>query len=63
VRQHTGATRLGDDLLGAGGADAGDFIELGYLVGERCAGLADPGGGCSIWAVRVSTRPSIMASR
>jgi hypothetical protein len=44
VRQRTGATRLGDDLLGAGGADAGDLIELGHLVGERGDGLADPHG-------------------
>jgi hypothetical protein len=35
---------LGDDLLGAGGADAGDLIELGDLVGERGDRLADPAG-------------------
>src|SRR5207247_5863112 len=35
---------LGDDLLGAGGADTRDLIELGYLVGERGDRLADPGG-------------------
>jgi hypothetical protein len=35
---------LGDDFLGAGDADAGDFIELGDLVRERGDCLAGPGG-------------------
>lgn len=30
---------LGDEFLGAGAADAGDVIELGYLAGERVSDL------------------------
>jgi hypothetical protein len=44
VRQRTGATRLGDDLLRGGDADAGDLIQLRHLGGERGDRFFDPGG-------------------
>ena len=44
VRQRTGATRLGEDDLRGGDADAGDLIQLRYLPGVRGDGLLDPGG-------------------
>ena len=43
MRQRTGATRLGDDLLGADGADAGDLIEPCHQIRERGSLLCDPG--------------------
>jgi hypothetical protein len=40
---HVGAG-LGEQVLGGGGADAGDLVELGDLGGQRGGGLLDPGG-------------------
>jgi len=44
VQERAGATRLGDEFLGAGRPGAGDLIELGHLACERGDRLLDPPG-------------------
>lgn len=54
---------LGDEFLGAGLANAGDFIELGHRAAKGAIASSIRLVRSSIWAVSASMRSSIMRSR